>query len=97
MTTLAWIDQQTKICTNVSYDIRPVSEIVIPGYQILDLDQTPTAGWDWDDATKEWVFVDRNNGEGGIGDIYENGKLVQPKPDYIPVPQQPATSGTQEL
>jgi hypothetical protein len=38
---------------------------------------------------------DRNFGEGGIGDLYENGKLIKPKP--ADPPAQPVTTGTQEL
>jgi hypothetical protein len=93
MTTIAWINNQTNICDNVSGDIRPVSEISKEGYQLIDLDQTLTVDWSWNGT--EWVMEDRNFGEGGIGDSYENGKLIKPKPADPPV--QPETTGTQEL
>lgn len=38
MTTLAWINNQTNICDNVSLDDRLASEIQIDGYLIFDLD-----------------------------------------------------------
>lgn len=94
MTTLAIINTQTMICENVSTDPRPASEIQIPGYIVLNLEQTPSAGWEWNGT--EWVMIDENLGEGGIGDTYENGKLVEPKP-ADPPQDQPTTSGTQEI
>lgn len=82
MTILAWINNQTNICDNTSTDPRPASEIQIAGYTIIDLEQTPSAGWGWNGT--EWVMVDENLGEGGIGDTYENGKLIEPKPTQPP-------------
>lgn len=94
MTTLAWINNQTNICDNVSTDPRPASEIQINGYTIIDLNQTPSVGWEWNGT--EWVMFDEGLGQGGIGDIYENGKLIEPKP-ADPPQDQPTTSGTQEI
>lgn len=84
MTTIAWINNNTSVCDNVSQDDRPVSEITVPGYTLIDLDQTPAVGWVWDEVALDWVQVDQNLGEGGIGDSYVNGKLVEPKPNYTP-------------
>ena len=96
MTTIAWINNETNICDNVSYDDRPASEISIPGYQMIDLGQTPTVNWNWDGT--QFVMVEGGIGEGSIGCTYENGKLIQPKPaDTMEVPNQPVTSGTQEI
>lgn len=50
MTVIAWINEQTMICENTSLDPRPASEIVIPGYLMLDLDAIGGGGightWD---------------------------------------------------
>jgi len=50
MTTVAWINTQTNICENISLDDRPVSEIVIPGYLMLDTEAIGDGGigstWD---------------------------------------------------
>lgn len=79
MTTLAWINEQTNICENTSLDDRPASDIAIPGYIILDLAQTQAAKWEWNGT--EWVVVDENIGEGGIGDTWDGTKLIEPKPN----------------
>lgn len=92
MTTLAWINAQTSVCENVSLDSRPASEVNVPGYLIVDLTQTPSARWVWNADTQEWVMEDEGIGYGWIGDVYENGKLVTPKPA-----DQPVNQGTQEL
>ena len=93
MTILAWINNQTNICENISSDDRSASEISIPGYQLIDLEQTLAVDWSWDGT--EWVMKDADIGEGGIGDTYENGKLIKSKPTESP--SQPVTSGTQEI
>lgn len=96
MTNLAIINNQTNICGNVSSDPRPASEIQIEGYTVIDLSQTLAVNWEWNGT--EWVMIDQNLGEGGIGDTYENGKLIRPKPNDPPAqPAQPVTTGTQEL
>lgn len=94
MTILAWINEQTNICENTSLDDRPASEISIPGYLMLDLEQTPSATWQWD-GTK-WVMVTESIGEGGVGDTWDGTKLIEPKPTELPA-DQPTSSGTQEL
>lgn len=96
MTTLAWINNNTSVCDNVTLDPRPASEIQIDGYLMLDLDQTPSAHWEWDEATQDWVMVEEGIGNGGIGDTYIDGKLVEPKP-VAPPSEQPVTSGIQDL
>lgn len=93
MTILAWINQQTNVCDRCSLDDRQPSEIEIPGYFLIDLEKTTAVDWVWDSTLSDWVAVE-GIGNGGIGDIYENGKLVQPKP---PMPIQPTTSGTQDV
>lgn len=95
MTILAIINAQTMVCENVSSDPRPASEIQIPDFIVLDLEQTQAVGWEWDESIKDYVMVDQNLGEGGIGDTYSNGKLVEPKPE--PPVEQPVTTGTQDL
>lgn len=81
MTILAWINEQNSVCENVSSDPRPAADITLPGYLIIDLEATPAVGWQWDEATNDYVQIDQNLGEGGIGDTFENGKLVEPKPE----------------
>jgi hypothetical protein len=55
MTTIAWINEQTMICENISLDPRPASEIVISGYLLLDLDAIGGGGightWDGEKLT----------------------------------------------
>lgn len=92
MTRLALINEQTMVCENITFDDRAASEIRIAGYIVLDLDSVPTEYWQRDEQTNELVKVDGVIGSGGIGFTYENGKLVEPMP-----PEQPQTSGTQEL
>lgn len=87
MTAIAWINEQTMICENVSSDERPLAEISIPGYILIDPLQTPAAGWAWDAQLNDWVQVAQNIGEGGISDTYENGVLVEPKPTEPPTEQ----------
>lgn len=92
MTILAWINEQTNICENTSLDDRPASEIQIPGYIMLDLEQAPSAKWIWDGS--DWVIEYKGLGEGGIGDTWDGTYLVEPKPasEY-----QPTTTGTQTI
>lgn len=56
MTTLAWINNQTNICDNVSLDDRPASDIQIDGYLIVDLDAIGGGGigdtWDGERLVK---------------------------------------------
>ena len=50
MTMIAWVNMQTNVCENVSTDERPVSEIPVPGYLLIDLDALGHGwiGWVWD-------------------------------------------------
>lgn len=92
MTVLAWINNKTMICDNVSIDDRPASEIRIPDYMIIDLEQTDCMSWKYDETLKDYVLRDIGVGTGGIGFSYIDGKLVSQKPT-----EQPSTTGTQEL
>ena len=76
MTILALINNQTNICENVSLDTRPVNEITIAGYTVLDLEQISVITWDWNDYEQV-----ESIGNGGIGFVYTDGKLVQVKPE----------------
>ena len=93
MTRLAIINNITNICENVSYDTRPANEIIIEGYTVLDLDQTPVINWIWNETLNDYKEVE-NIGDGGIGYTYSNGKLITPKPEK---PTQPTTTGTEEI
>jgi len=93
MTILALINNQTKICENVSSDTRPANEINIQGYTVLDLEQTPVINWNWNESLNDYEEVE-SIGIGGIGFVYTNGKLVATKPDK---PIQPTTTGTEEI
>jgi hypothetical protein len=93
MTILALINNQTNICENVSLDNRPANEITIAGYTVLDLEQTPVINWNWNESLNDYEEVE-SVGNGGIGFIYTDGKLVSVKPA---IPEQPTTSGTEEI
>lgn len=92
MTILALINQNTMVCDNTSLDDRPASDIHIEGYIVLDLMQTPAYGWVWDG--QQWQKFQKPNGEAAIGYVYENGALIEPKPED---PIQPIVEGTQEI
>jgi hypothetical protein len=79
MTQLALINNITKICENVSSDNRPANQINIQGYTVLDLEQTPVITWSWNETLNDFEQFE-NIGNGGIGFIYTDGKLVQVKP-----------------
>jgi hypothetical protein len=96
MTRLAIINNITNICENVSSDNRPINEINIEGYTVLDLDQTPIINWNWNESLNDYEKVE-SIGDGGIGFIYTDGKLVAVKPDKPIIPNQPTTTGTEEI
>jgi hypothetical protein len=96
MTKLALINNLTNICENVTSDNRSANEINIEGYTVLDLEQTPVINWNWNESLNDYEEV-QNIGNGGIGFIYTDGKLVALKPTEIPQNQQPTTSGTEEI
>jgi hypothetical protein len=79
MTQLALINNITKICENVSSDNRPANQINIQGYTVLDLEQTSVITWSWNETLNDFEQFE-NIGNGGIGFIYTDGKLVQVKP-----------------
>ena len=93
MTQLAIINNITKICENVSSDDRPSNEIIIEGYTVLDLDNTSVITWSWNESLNDFEKFE-NIGNGGIGFIYTDGKLVQEKPA---IPVQPTTSDIEEI
>ena len=77
MTTLAIIDTNTNVCVNVTLDDRAAIEVNLPSpYIAIDLEVTPNI--DWVMENEQLVAVE-SIGSGGIGDTYENGKLVDPK------------------
>jgi hypothetical protein len=92
MTTLLLINETTLICENVSMDDRPASEIKLPGYLVLDLDKTECFSWKWNGT--EWVKFSLGVSQGSIGCVYENGVLVEQKPED---PIQPVSNNTQEI
>jgi hypothetical protein len=96
MTKLALINNLTNICENVSSDNRPANEINIEGYTVLDLDNTLTINWNWNESLNDYEEVE-SIGNGGIGFVYTNDKLVAVKPTEIPQTQQPTTTGTEEI
>lgn len=82
MTTLAIINGTTNICVNVTLDPRPAGEVVLPSpYFALDLNTTPAVDWVWDNT--QWIQVE-GIGNGGIGDVWDGAKLIQPMPTYTP-------------
>jgi hypothetical protein len=96
MTKLALINNLTNICENVSSDDRQANEINIEGYTVLDLDNTLTINWNWNESLNDYEEVE-SIGDGGIGFVYTNDKLVAVKPTEIPQTQQPTTTGTEEI
>lgn len=96
MTQLALINNITNICENVTSDNRPANEINIQGYTVLDLDYTSVINWNWNESLNNYEEFE-SIGNGGIGFIYTNGKLVALKPTEITQNQQPTTSGTEEI
>ena len=96
MTQLAIINNITKMCENVSLDDRQAKEINIEGYTVLDLDNTSAITWTFNEILNDFEQFE-GIGNGGIGFIYTDGKLVQVKP-AIPVSnEQTTTNGTEEI
>lgn len=91
MTILALIDENTKFCVNITTDDRPAHEVQVAGYIVLDLETTPAIDYVWNDQTQAYDEFE-GVGNGGIGDKYINGKLVQQLP-----PQYEPTSGIQDI
>jgi hypothetical protein len=79
MTQLAIINNITKICENVSTDTRQANEINIEGYTVLDLDNISAITWSFNESLNDFEQFE-GIGNGGIGFIYTDGKLVQVKP-----------------
>jgi hypothetical protein len=87
MTQLALVNDQTLICENVSSDPRPAQEIVIPGFIVLDLENTVCVHWRWNSETQQFNQVE-SLGTGGMGYTYADGRLVQPMPTPPAQPQE---------
>jgi hypothetical protein len=66
MTKLAIINNITKICENISSDNRQANEINIEGYTVLDLDNTSTITWSFNETLKDFEQFE-GIGDGGIG------------------------------
>ena len=96
MTKLALINNLTNICENVSSDNRPANEINIHGYTVLDLEQTPVINWNWNESINDFEKIE-GIGNGGIGFVYTDGKLVAVKPSISVSNEQPTTTGTEEI
>lgn len=69
---------------------------------LIPAETTKAIDWIWDEALLDWVAVE-GIGNGGIGDVWDGEKVSQVKPirnpnaPIEPSPNQPTTSGTQEL
>jgi hypothetical protein len=96
MTQLAIINNITNICENVSIDDRQANQINIEGYTVLDLNNTSAITWSWNESLNDFEQFE-NIGNGGIGFIYTDGKLVQVKPALPVNSEQPTTTGTEEI
>lgn len=96
MTQLAIINNITNICENVSSDNREANQINIEGYTVLDLNNTQVITWSWNESLNDFEQFE-SIGNGGIGFVYTDGKLVQVKPDKPISNEQPKTSGTEEI
>lgn len=80
MPNLAIINRNTNICENVTSDPRPIEEIVLPEpYFVVDITTTHAIDWVWDETLNDWVSVE-GVGNGGIGDVWDGEKLMQPHP-----------------
>jgi hypothetical protein len=95
MTQLALINNITNICENVTSDNRSANEINIQGYTVLDLDNTSAITWTFNETLNDFEKFE-GIGNGGIGFIYTDGKLVQVKP-AIPVNSKQPTTGLDEI
>jgi hypothetical protein len=80
MIKIAIINSNTNICENVSEDSRPINQINVPGYILLNLETTETIKWNWNPTLDDWEEIEGSIGTGGIGYTYINGKLKEPKP-----------------
>ena len=96
MTKLAIINNITNICENVTSDTRPANQINIEGYTVLDLEQTSVINWNWNESLNNFEEVE-SIGNAGIGFVYTEGKLIAVKPDKPIIPNQPTTTGTEEI
>jgi hypothetical protein len=96
MTILALINNITNVCENVTSDNRPANEIIIEGYTVIDLDNTLTINWNWNESINDFEEIE-GIGNGGIGFVYTDGKLVAVKPSLPVNSQQPTTTGTEEI
>lgn len=82
MRTIAIINSITNVCVNVTLDDRPIDQINLSQpYFALELNTTPAIDWVWDNT--QWVQVE-GIGNGGIGDVWDGSKLIQPMPTYTP-------------
>ena len=76
---LGIIDTNLNRCVNVTKDNRPIDQIPLPSNLIaIDILNTPSQDWVWNDTTQEYDLVD-SFGEGGVGDIWDGVKLTQPE------------------
>lgn len=96
MTQLAIINNITNICENVTSDNRPANEINIEGYTVLDLNNISTITWTFNETLNDFEQFE-GIGNGGIGFVYTEGKLIAVKPDKPVNSEQPTTSGTEEI
>jgi len=97
MTKLAIINNITKICENISCDDKQASKINIDGYTVLDLDNTKTITFTFNETLNDFEEFE-GIGNGGIGFIYNDGKLLQIKPVELTINNnQPTTTGTEEI
>ena len=80
MTIIAIINKITNVCENTIVDERPIIEIPVDDTHFaIDLASTPAIDWVFDENINDYVAVE-GMGNGGIGDVLENGKLCQPRP-----------------
>lgn len=80
MSKYAIINKQTNVCENICMDERPIEQIPMPEtHFLIDILKVPNVDWIYNRETMQWYTLD-SFGQGGIDDIWDGEKLIQPKP-----------------
>jgi len=82
MTRILLINNTTNKLENISVDERPVSEINIEGYTVLDESTTSALDWEWDGT--DWISI---SGIPRIGQDWDGTNLTIPKPAPKVIPE----------
>lgn len=90
------INKETNIVEN-NISLNDINDYQVPETHILiPVETTPALDWVWNEDISEWVYIE-SIGNGGIGDVWDGTKVSQIKPEKLILPEQPATSGIEEI